>query len=270
MPAINLLDIGTSTFFAQGLDHRSVSHGRTFIVGLLVATVASFGMRVGPALPMLRIRAFSTAAPADTLPQGWKQVRFGQNDASTEYELVRFDTTVVVKAQSSNGASGLITRDRVHLPEYPVLTWRWKVDGVLENGDVTKKEIDDAPARIYVTFDYQDLSFFERLKLMLLRRIGYAEAPSRALNYVWANHPDRGTAKSPYTDQIVMIPVQKGHQKVGRWIRYRRNVWEDYRRVFGEDPPPVNGIAIMTDTDNTGGETAAWYGDIVFRSVSNR
>ena len=41
---------------------------------------------------------------------------------------------------------------------------------------------------------------------------------------------------------------------------------QDYRAAFGGDPPPVNGIAIMTDTDNTNGEAAAYYGDIVFRA----
>jgi hypothetical protein len=52
---------------------------------------------------------------------------------------------------------------------------------------------------------------------------------------------------------------------VGEWVSERRNVRADYREAYGEAPPPVNGIAIMTDTDNTGGTATALYGDIVFR-----
>ena len=49
-------------------------------------------------------------------------------------------------------------------------------------------------------------------------------------------------------------------------MRERRNIRADYRRAFGEVPPPVNGIHIITDTDDTRGSTTAYYGDIVARS----
>ncbi|HZV81636.1 MAG TPA: DUF3047 domain-containing protein [Geobacteraceae bacterium] len=37
----------------------------------------------------------------------------------------------------------------------------------------------------------------------------------------------------------------------------------DYRRLFGEEPGTLGAVAIMTDSDNTGGRASAWYGDIV-------
>jgi len=238
---------------------------RTCILSVLVVALLATVAMAAP--PLVRIGNFSEASPTGSLPPGWKEIRFGENDASTQYRLVEGDSAVVVRARSSNGASGLITREEIRLTDHPILEWRWKVDGVVDDGDVTEKETDDAPARVYVTFDYTDLGVLDRLKLMLLRRFGYAEAPSRALNYVWANHRDLGTTESPYTDQIVMIPVEAGPTKAGRWVRERRNVLDDYRAVFGEDPPPVNGVAIMTDTDNTAGAARAWYGDIVFRAA---
>lgn len=230
-------------------------------VGLLVGiTVAVVGR------PLLRVGDFSAQSPSRSVPEGWEQIRFGENESSTTYDLVRADTTVVVRARSSNGASGLITRKRIDLAQYPILEWRWKVDEVLNEGDVTEKETDDAAARLYVTFDYDGLGLVERLKLMLLRRVGYSDAPSRALNYLWANRQDRGTSvPSAYTDQIMMIPVRSGADQTGTWVRERRNVLADYRRVFGEAPPAVNGVAIMTDTDNTADTTRAYYGDIFFR-----
>lgn len=203
------------------------------------------------------------------MPEGWEQIRFGENESSTSYDLVRTDSAVVVRAQSVNGASGLITRRQVDLSEYPVLEWRWKVDQLPAGADVTKDTKADAAARVYVTFDYDGLGLLDRIKLALLRRVAYSEAPSRALNYLWTSRPgQKETVESPYTDQIMVVPVRSGPDRRGEWVRERRNVLADYREVFGEAPPAVNGIAIMTDTDNTGDSARAFYGDIIFRAPS--
>jgi hypothetical protein len=59
-----------------------------------------------------------------------------------------------------------------------------------------------------------------------------------------------------------MIALQSGNARANQWIDEKRHIAEDYRRVFGREPPPVMGIAIMTDTDNTGESATAYYGDI--------
>jgi hypothetical protein len=61
-----------------------------------------------------------------------------------------------------------------------------------------------------------------------------------------------------------MIVVESGGAKVGGWVEESRNVFEDYRQAFGEEPPLINGVAIMTDTDNTKERAVAYYGDIRF------
>lgn len=175
----------------------------------------------------------------------------------------------MLRAESRNGASGLITRERIDLETYPILEWRWKVHDLPRDADIANDVGDDAAARIYVTFDYDDLGVVDRIKLAIFRRVGFPDAPSRALNYLWAtNHERRSALASAYTDQIMMIPVRSGSRHQGEWVRERRNVLEDYREVFGEDPPAVNGIALMTDADNTGGTARASYGDILFRTKS--
>ena len=142
-------------------------------------------------------------------------------------------------------ASGLIRKIRIDPVEYPLVSWRWKVMNVLEKGDVTKKEGDDYAARIYVVFS--SLFFWE----------------AKTINYVWANKIPLGEAvTSPYTPNAVMIAVESGNDKAGRWISEKRNVLEDYRQCFGKEPPKARAIAMMTDTDNTGESTTAWYGPI--------
>jgi hypothetical protein len=86
---------------------------------------------------------------------------------------------------------------------------------------------------------------------------------SSALNYIWANKLPIGRAvPNPFTANAMMIAVQSGPSLSGKWVEETRNVFDDYRRYFGTDPPRAGGIAIMTDTNNTGEEAAAWYGPI--------
>ena len=65
-----------------------------------------------------------------------------------------------------------------------------------------------------------------------------------------------------------MIVVESGPAKLNTWITEERNVYEDYKRAFGEEPPMISGVAIMTDTDNTGESAEAYYGDIVLKKRS--
>jgi hypothetical protein len=60
-----------------------------------------------------------------------------------------------------------------------------------------------------------------------------------------------------------MVAVESGAERTGAWVDERRNVLEDYRAIFGEEPPSVGAVAIMTDTDNTGESALACYDDIV-------
>ena len=220
--------------------------------------------------PPLVVGAFSSMVPGGPVA-GWEPLRLGDARPSS-YTLVREPApgqagggTVVVRARADDSASGLVRRVRVNLAEYPVLAWRWKVDGVIARGDVTRRDGDDYPARIYVTFDYPPsrLSFGDRVKYRALRVLGYRDIPTRALNYIWANRAgETRIVANPFTDWVQMVPVESGPANAGRWRSVRRNVADDYRAAFGEEPPAITGIAIMTDADNTGGAAAATYGDI--------
>jgi hypothetical protein len=68
--------------------------------------------------------------------------------------------------------------------------------------------------------------------------------------------------------RVRMIVAESGREKVGTWHDVTRNVYDDYQRVFGEAPGRITAIGIMTDTDNTGANVHAYYGDIVFQRVS--
>ena len=85
--------------------------------------------------------------------------------------------------------------------------------------------------------------------------------------FFYGIHPVGAIVENAYTDFAQMVVVESGAQKVGLWVSEERNIYEDYKRAFGEEPPLMNGVAIMTDTDNTKERATAYYGDIQFVSV---
>lgn len=115
------------------------------------------------------------------------------------------------------------------------------------------------------------MSFSRRAKYQAGRLL-FGDIPIAALNYVWDRRAPAGLfADNAYTDFAKMVVVRSGPQSVGAWVEEERNVYDDYRKAFGEEPPMVKGVAIMTDTDNTKESATAYYGDnIVFEKASAR
>jgi hypothetical protein len=216
---------------------------------------------------VISIGNFSTMREGTPLPAGWKPLTFPKIPRQTQYTLVKERETIAIRAESQNAASGLTYPVQVNLTEYPIIEWRWKVQNLIQKGDVHRKEGDDYPARIYITFAYDpDRVGFLKKATYRAARLLFGEIPIAAINYIWDGKAATGTiVPNAYTDFVRMIVVESGPQKVGQWVSESRNLYHDYKTAFGEDPPFVNGVAVMTDTDNTGEEAIAYYGEIVFK-----
>ncbi len=230
----------------------------------VVLGMAAVGVAQEP--DMLNVGMFSAATEGTTLPDGWKPLTFKKVDRHTQYEVVRDGSITVVKAVSEASASGLTKAVKIDPREYPIVRWRWKVENVLRKGDVNRKEGDDYPARLYITFAYDPdkVSFGRKLKYKAGRAL-FGEIPIGALNYIWDVTSPIGTiVDNAFTDFAKMIVVQSGVQRIGAWVEEERNVYQDYKLAFGEEPSEINGVAIMSDTDNTKERAVAYYGDIVF------
>jgi Protein of unknown function (DUF3047) len=233
-----------------------------FGLGLLFADSAS----TDDSATSLDIGRFSASRPGPVLTDGWKSLTFRKVQKSTTYELVADGGAVVVKATSEAAASGLTKDVRINPTVYPIVQWRWKVENLLTRSDVTRKSGDDYPARLYITFEYDPdkVSLGKMLKYKAGRAL-FGDIPIAALNYIWDTNSPVGTVvDNAYTDFAKMIVVESGAGKVGEWVEESRNVYQDYQQAFGEDPPAINGVAIMTDTDNTKERAVAYYGDIRF------
>ena len=202
-------------------------------------------------LNQLLIAALVLSTPLPDIPVG----RFSASDLSgwSDHAFKRKTSYTLedgsLKAHSINGASGKIKKISIDTRSYRKLSWRWRIDHTLKREDIRLKSGDDFAARVYVVFPR---TFFWRM---------------RAINYVWAAKMPKGSvARSPYTGNSVIVAVESGDDKAGNWVSEERNIYEDYKTIFGEEPPLLGGVAIMTDTDDTNDEATAWYGDLTLRA----
>jgi hypothetical protein len=221
---------------------------------------------------VIEVGKFSAEAEGSALPVHWKPLTFNKIERHTTYTLVKDGDTVVVKAMAEASASGLTRELKIDPKEYPIVQWRWKVKNILKKGDVYRKEGDDYPARLYITFEYdpRKLGFFERTKYEAVRLLYGQYPPLAAINYIWESKAPVGTmVPNPYTDRVIMFVVESGEAKLNQWVGEERNAFGDYKKAFGEEPPMISGVAIMTDTDNTGEKATAYYGDIIFKRFRN-
>ena len=240
--------------------------------GLAFALLALCISVSGQPPSIIEVGKFSAAKAGETLPPGWRPLTFKKIERHTVYTLVKEDNLVVVKAVANASASGLLREIRIDPKEYRIIAWRWKVSNILKKGDVRRKEGDDYPARIYITFEYNPakLGVWEKAKYEAIRLLYGEYPPLGAIDYIWESKaPKETVVPNPYTDRVMMFVLESGSANLDQWVDEERNVYEDYQRAFAEEPPMISGVAIMTDTDNTGETATAYYGDILFKRSSS-
>lgn len=216
-----------------------------------------------------QVAPFSKARPGTTLPQGWEPRRITEQKRPTVYELVDDNGAVVLHARAEAAATGLGYPVSFDLRAMPIVEWRWKISRLIPNADNKTALREDSPVRLVFEFDgdKSKLSITERAGLSFAQTASGREAPYATLMYVWSNtYPVDAVFPNPRTGRVQMIVASSGSQGVGAWQTLRRNVYEDYKRAFHEEPGRLKAVGVLTDTDNTGETVDAWYGDIRFVS----
>jgi hypothetical protein len=147
-------------------------------------------------------------------------------------------------------ASALYKKIKVNIQETPYLNWRWKIDRALPQLNEKQKTGDDYAARVYVVI-----------------KTGLTPLSAKALNYIWSsNGPPKVSWPNAYTKKAIMIPLRSNIDDIGIWQHEKVNVKEDLMHHFRISPNFIDGVAIMTDTDNSNSIAIASYGDIYFSS----
>jgi hypothetical protein len=187
--------------------------------------------------------------------ENWKPLYFPKIQKHTSYTIERHGNDHYLRAESNASASALLHKETFNVYEYPQVKWNWKVSNIYAGADPKTKAGDDYPVRIYIIFEYDTLKsgFFGKLRNSLIKKLYGYDTPHSTLSYVWSSKEDNeAIITSPYTDKAKIIILAGGSQKAGTWQDEDINIVEDYRKAFGESPPPRAGLAIMNDSDNTG------------------
>jgi hypothetical protein len=207
------------------------------------------------------------AASAESIPAPWRIEQLNQNVPPTRYRLREWDGVNAVEAHAVKSMALLGRPVEIDLAKTPLLCWRWRIDSPVKAGDMTQKSGDDYAARVYLSFDVppDTLGLGTRVKLGLARTLHGGQVPDAAVNYVWDNRQPVGTLRAnAYTDRARMLVLRSGAGEAGRWVNERRNVSADFLRAYGHAPVRLTGIAIASDTDNTGEEARAGFADFRF------
>jgi len=214
-----------------------MKHSTRATFGGLLALLLLFPPMVRAGHGALEVGRFSAGSL-----EGWEAKGF---KGETDYRIVTNDGRRVLQAESRGSASGYYRKLKVDPRQYPLLRWSWKIAGTVSGENARSKGGDDFAARVYVVFP------------------GFFFWQTRSIVYVWAGSLKKGEAiPSSYTGRVMVVAVESGDLLVGKWVSEERNYLADYRRLFGEEPGELGAVAVMTDSDNTGGQARAWYGDI--------
>lgn len=205
------------------------------------------------------------SAPAFDAKVGWKHVPLSKLKKDTVYAVEQDAGTPILRATAKGAASAFVHLSPHDPARAPVLEWRWRADALVEGADNTEPKKEDAPVRVIVGFDgdKSTLPDPEQRRFAIAKKAAGKDLPYATLMYIWEPRQPVGTViPSAHTSQVKMIVAESGPSALGAWRDYRRDLVADYTRAFGAAPGRIVAIAVMTDTDNTGGKAEGRYGPI--------
>jgi DUF3047 family protein len=186
---------------------------------------------------------------AKGVPDGWK----GQNWGSPKYdfEIVSNDNHKVLHLKSAGDGSTIAkdVKGKVNLKETPILEWSWRVTVLPRGGDACRKATDDEAAQVYVMWP----RFPEAVR-------------SRIIGYIWdTTEPVGKICKSEKTGTVTYVVVRSGTADLGKWLTERRNVAEDFRKIYEDDPETLGAVSLAIDSNDTNSSAESFVGPILFK-----
>jgi hypothetical protein len=191
----------------------------------------------------------SHSAGATGIPAGWH----GQNWGTPRYDFAIAEAdgrkALRLRAQDDSSTITKEIRPPFNLKATPILEWSWRVTELPKGGDARRKAKDDQAGQVFVVWP----RFPEALR-------------SRIIGYIWDTTAPAGTiVRSEKTSTVTYVVVRSGPADLGKWFTDRRNVREDYRKIYGEEPEPPSAVSLSVDANDTH-TSAEWFaGAILFK-----
>jgi hypothetical protein len=173
---------------------------------------------------------------------GWQ---LKEKSGKADLAVVKDADVSAVKFHSANTSFSLQKEVHVDLKQFPILTWKWKVTKLPVGGDFRKSTTDDQAAQVFVAF-----------------------TKFKSIVYIWDTSAPQGlmedTTPVPFM-HVKVVVVRSGADGTGKWLTETRNVYEDYKKLFGEEPQPVSGMRLQINSQHTGTSAESYFADVVFK-----
>jgi hypothetical protein len=189
------------------------------------------------------IADFSSGVDAAGVPSGWK---LKEKAGKADFAVVKDGEMNALRLRSAKTSFSIQKEVKVDVKQFPILTWKWKVTDLPRGGNFRKSRTDDQAAQLFLAF-----------------------SKTKAIVYIWDSTAPQGLmedAPAPPFMTIKAVVVRSGSSELGKWITESRNVYEDYKKLFGAEPPAVSGVRLQTNSQHTGTSAESFFADVVFRN----
>ncbi len=219
------------------------------------------------ATPLLRPFSSDSEQP----PAPWQvQGLPNQTKPFTKFAVVDLDGRRALRVQAEESYGNLV-HPLSGLKSGLKLAWRWRVDKLVDGTNLNEKAGDDVALKVCVFFDLplESVPFIERQLLRVARSQTGQALPAATVCYVWDSELQRGTLlPNAFTRRLRYLVLQSGAVQLRQWIDERRDIGADFLRLFGDEVsvlPPVIGVAVGADADNTRGRSLGYVSDLVLQ-----
>ena len=169
-------------------------------------------------------------------------------DNKTVYSTGTNENGNYIKAVADNAASGLGKEIKIDLNKTPFINITWKIEKDLQGIKENTKKGHDFAARVFA-----------------IKKTGATPLSNRAINYVFSSNNEVGfNSPSPYTKKSIDNVLASTSNSLNEWVTVKSNVKEDFKRFHNLDVNELDGLAIMSDTDNSKKKAIAYYQNIYF------
>ena len=169
-------------------------------------------------------------------------------DNKTNYIIGSNENGNYLKAEANNSASGLGKEIKINLNSTPIINITWKVEKNLDGIKEDTKKGHDFAGRVFV-----------------IKKTGATPLSNRAVNYVFSSNNKVGNNwPSPYTKKSIDNVLSTTIEHMNEWVTVKANVKKDFKKFHDLDVNEIDGIAIMTDTDNSKMTAITYYQNIYF------
>lgn len=188
------------------------------------------------------IADFSSSTGKPGVPSGWQ---LKEKSGKADFSVVMDGDIAAGRFRSVKSSFSLQKEVKVDLRQFPLLTWKWKVTSLPAGGDFRKSKTDDQAAQVFVAF-----------------------SKTKAIVYIWDTTAPAGLIEdtSPVPLMTVkVVVVRSGPAELGKWITETRNVYADYKKLFGSEPSSVNGFRLQSNSQHTGTSAESYFADVMFK-----